>query len=256
MESKTNKLDMLIAMKVRYSALFLAISLAIGTTQIIMSAYGQGNNPGVYSKESSPFGIPYSEWIHRWWQWNTGTPASIHPRDNFTEQKCTSNQNGPVWFLPDILTGKEERTCSIPAGKAIIVPLLTGDCHNDGTPPIMNDDELRKCAKEGDEFGAISATLDGQKIQNLESYRTQTGFYNITVVKDNVFGNVPGTFKGNADGFFVFLEPPTPGKHDLRLTTSVTNPTTPTYNYAAEVLYHLIISPKSQTNQTNQSITS
>ena len=214
-------------------ALTLILPISIATVK------ADSINPAVYSKESSPFGIPYSEWIHKWWQWNTGTPASIHPRDNFTEQKCTSNQNGPVWFLPDILTGKEERTCTIPAGKAIIVPLLTGECHNDGTPPIMNDDELRKCAKEGDEFGAITATFDGQKIQNLDSYRTQTGFYNITVVKDNVFGNPPGIFKGNADGYFVFLEPPSAGKHDLRLTTSVTNPTTPTYNYAAEVLYHL-----------------
>ena len=37
----------------------------------------------------------------------------------------------------------------------------------------------------------------------------------------------------------VFLEPPSPGKHDLRLTTSVLNPTTPSYNHAAEVVYHL-----------------
>jgi hypothetical protein len=93
----------------------------------------------------------------------------------------------------------------------------------------------------GDEYGIISATLDGQKIQNLEQYRTYTGFFNITIVKDNIFGNNPGTFKGNADGFFVFLEPPSPGKHDLKLTTSIVNPTTPSYNYAAEVVYHLDI---------------
>jgi len=199
-------------------------------------------NPGVYSKDSSPFGVPYKEWIHRWWQWNLGTPVTEHPRDNFTAQKCTSNQNGSVWFLPDILTGKEERSCTIPVGKAILVPLLSGECHNDGTPPVMNDDELRKCASEGDEFGIISATLDGTKIQNLDQYRTQTGFYNITIAKNNIFDAVPGTgFKGNADGFFVFLEPPSPGKHDLRLTTSVANPTTPSYNYAAEVIYHLTI---------------
>jgi hypothetical protein len=36
-----------------------------------------------------------------------------------------------------------------------------------------------------------------------------------------------GTFKGTADGFFVFLEPPSASRHDLRLTTSVVNPTTP-----------------------------
>jgi hypothetical protein len=57
----------------------------------------------------------------------------------------------------------------------------------------------------------LAATLDGQKIQNLDQYRTQTGFYNLTIVKGNIFDNLPGTFKGTADGFFVFLEPPSAG---------------------------------------------
>ena len=136
--------------------LLAALALTLVIPLSIAYALADSINSGVYSKDSSPFGIPYSEWIHRWWNWNQGTPASIHPRDNFTEQKCTSNQNDSVWFLPDILTGKEERSCTIPFGKAIIVPLLTGECHNDGTPPILNDDELRKCAREGDEFGVLA----------------------------------------------------------------------------------------------------
>jgi len=221
--------------------LLLGLSLTSIIPLFTVFVQADSINPGIYSKDSSPSGVPYSEWIHRWWQWNQGIPASQHPRDNFTAEKCTNNQNGPVWFLPDILTVKEERTCTIQAGKAILVPLLTGECNNDGTPPVMNDDELRKCAQEGDEFGVITATMDGQPIQKLEQYRTQTGFFNITVVNGNTFDNTPGTFKGNADGFFVFLEPPSPGKHDLRLTTSVVNPTTPSYNYAAEVVYHLDI---------------
>jgi hypothetical protein len=221
--------------------LLIASSLTFIIT--ISTAFVQADNlnPGIYSKESSPFGVPYSQWIQRWWQWNIGTPSSDHPRDNYTSQKCTNNQNGPVWFLPDILTGKEERTCTIPAGKAILVPLLTGECNNDPSQPFMNDDGLRKCALEGDEFGVLNATLDGQQIQNLNQYRTQAGFFNVTVVNDNIFDMTPGTFKGYADGFFVFLEPPSPGKHDLRLSTSVLNPTTPSYNYAAEVVYHLDI---------------
>jgi hypothetical protein len=52
----------------------------------------------------------------------------------------------------------------------------------------------------------------------------------------------PGTFKAMADGFFVFLKPLPVGKHDLILTTSVSNPVAPSYNYAAESIYHLIIS--------------
>ncbi len=61
------------------------------------------------------------------------------------------------------------------------------------------------------------------------------------MVEGNIFHLPAGTFKSHADGFFVFLEPPPPGKHDLTLRTSVVNPTTPSYNYAAESIYHLTI---------------
>jgi hypothetical protein len=105
----------------------------------------------------------------------------------------------------------------------------------------MNNQEIIKCSSEGNEFGVLTAILDGKEIKNLEQYRTQTGFYNITVVEGNIFHLPAGTFKSHADGFFVFLEPPPPGKHDLTLRTSVVNPTTPSYNYAAESIYHLTI---------------
>ena len=119
-----------------------------------------------------------------------------------------------------------------------MVPLLTGECENSESQP-QTEEELKQCSKAGDEFGAISATLDGKPIENLEKYRTDTGFFNITIVKDNIFDTPPGTYKATADGFFVFLKPLSPGNHDLHLKTSVTNPTTPSYNYASEVMYHL-----------------
>ena len=56
----------------RYSLLFLAISIAFVTPQIVLSAYGQSNNTVVYSKDSSPYGVPYKDWIARWWQWDVG----------------------------------------------------------------------------------------------------------------------------------------------------------------------------------------
>lgn len=101
------------------------------------------------------------------------------------------------------------------------------------------EEELKQCSKAGDEFGAISATLDGKPIENLDKSRSETSFFNITIVKDNIFDVPPGTYKSTADGFFVFLKPLSPGNHDLHLKTSVTNPTTPSYNYASEVMYHL-----------------
>ena len=236
-----------------FPVLLLAISIAFVTLQIVLSANAQGNNSAVYPKDSAPFGVPYKDWISKWWQWNVGIPSSQHPRDNYTSEKCTVNQNGPVWFIPDILTGKEERTCTIPEGKAILVPLLTGECDTSESQS-QNDADLRQCSMAGDEYGTISATLDGQKIENLDSYRTATDFFNISIVKENIFGSPPGTYRGVADGFFVFLKPLSVGNHELQVKTSVTNPTTPSYNFASEAKYNLKISPKSQIeNNINQS---
>ena len=228
-----------------FPVLLLGISIAFLTSQIVLPAYAQGNNSAVYSKDSTPFGVPYKDWITRWWQWDVGIPISQHPRDNYTAEKCTVNQNGSVWYLPDILTGKEERTCTVPEGKAILVPLLTGECDTSESTS-QSDAELQQCSTAGDEYGAISATLDGQKIENLDSYRTATDFFNISYVKDNIFDIPVGTYRGIADGFFVFLKPLSVGNHELQIKTSVTNPTTPSYNYASEGIYKLKISPKSQ----------
>jgi hypothetical protein len=97
-----------------------------------------------------------------------------------------------------------------------------------------------------DENGVISATIDGVKIRNLEQYMTQS-FSNITIAKNNIFDNLPGTYPSYVDGFFVFLQQPLPpGKHTLDLKTQVLNPPgTPAaeFNYSAEVIYHLIVQP-------------
>lgn len=204
-------------------------------------------NPGVYSTDSSPHVIPYGKWLAKWWNWTSSIPAAQHPRDDYTPDKCAVNQEGPVWFLADQLGGREERTCTIPSGRSIFIPLLVGECDY-SIPELNSDDDLRRCATEGNEYGVIEATVDGVKLKNLDQYRTQSGFFNITIVEGNIYESPPGTFKGFADGFFVFLEPLPPGKHDINLKVSVLNPVETSYNYNADWTYHLIVEPK--TNST------
>ena len=150
------------------------------------------------------------------------------------------NQEGPVWFLPDVLQGREERFCNIPASKAILIPILTGQCDY-GIKEVKSDDDLRRCAMAGDEHGVIEASIDGVKVKNLLQYRTQSGFFNITIPADNIYQAPAGTFKSMADGYFVFLQPLSPGNHDVHLKVSVLNPVEPLYNYNADWTYHLIV---------------
>jgi hypothetical protein len=225
--------------------IILGTIVTLSITPVTTIAKADSVNPGIYSRDSRPFGLSYGDWINRWWQWNMEIPSGEHPRLHYIPSRCGINQSGPVWFLSHLLTGKEERTCTIPSGKAILVPMLTGNCDADFTTPNApaseSDPNLIDCAKAGNEYGAISATLDGRKLQDLDKYRTLTGFFNLTVPKDNVFNNRPGTWRAINDGFFVFLEPLPPGKHDLHLTTNVLNPIDSSYNYSADLDYHLIV---------------
>ena len=203
-------------------------------------------NPGVFSKDSTPYGAPYGNWIAKWWNWTLSIPKGEHPRDDFTPEKCAANQGGPVWFLADHLGGREERTCHIPAGRAILIPILTGECGYE-VPEVKNEEDMRDCATAGNEYGVIEATVDGVKIKDLESYRTQSGFFNSSIVENNIYDSPSGNYRAFADGYFLFLEPLPAGKHDVNLKVSVLNPIEPSYNYNADWTYHIIIEPTSAT---------
>jgi hypothetical protein len=220
------------------SRIFFTLTLASETNFV----KGDSINPGVYSTNSAPYGIPYQQWVAKWWQWSYSVPASEHPRENYTPQKCASGQHGPVWFLADSLSGTQERTCTVPAGKSILVSVLTGECDR-SDPTLHNDQAVHQCATEGNDYGVIGATLDGVRIQNLDQYRIDSGFYNLTIPADNIYKEPPGIYRAFTNGFFVFLQPLHPGTHDLHLTVSVTNPIKPQYNYAADWTYHLIVNP-------------
>jgi len=202
-------------------------------------------NPGVYSKDSKPFDGSYGDWAAKFWMWFMQFPADVNLREHYTPEKCTIAQSGPVWFLPDNLVSNEERTCTIPSEKAIILPILNGICWEDTADAIlMNDRELTECAKAGNEYGVISATLDGRTIKDLNSYRTLSPFFNITVPDNAIFDNsMAGNWKAIVDGFYLFLEPLPPGNHTIRTTTSVFNPMSPEYNYASTLTYHLLVKP-------------
>jgi hypothetical protein len=234
----------------RLMAIVIATAIVIAylsSIRVLNTAVADSINPGIFSKDSSPYGIPYGKWLAKWWNWTSSIPAAQHPRDDYTPGKCAANQDGPVWYLADELGGREERTCIIPPGKSIFIPLLVGECDY-GTPEIKSDNDLRRCAMAGNEYGVIAATVDGVKLKNLEQYRTQSGFFNITIVEGNIYESSSGTFRAFADGFFVFLEPLPPGKHDINLKVSVLNPVEPSYNYNADWTYHLIV--ETNTNPT------
>ena len=66
-----------------------------------------------------------------------------------------------------MLGGTESRHCSIPNGTAILLPLLHAECDY-GIPSVKNDADLRGCARAGNNYGVITASIDGKPVDNVD----------------------------------------------------------------------------------------
>jgi hypothetical protein len=209
----------------------------------ISSIWADNINPSVYSKNDKPYGLTYGEWTANFWKWVLSIPQQNNPNNDPTGQKCAISQNDKVWYLAPTFGGAAERTCTIPAGKAILFSLLVGECNYIENPELKTESQLRTCAMQGNEGSrSMEVTIDGVKLKNLENYRVQSPSFDVTFPENNVYSVKPGTAKAVSDGFWVFLKPLSPGKHELEFSASIIDPSG-TNNYNTHVKDHLIVTP-------------
>jgi hypothetical protein len=210
-------------------------------------ARAENTTNAVFSVDSKPYGISLPEWTVKWWQWFLAIPQNNHPMNDESGKLCSVNQdNQYVWFLTTAGSGTVERTCAIPGGKAILSPVAANECSYAEFPNLKTEGELRDCAVSGDEVSSLAASIDGVAVKDIRKYRTQSPLFNATLAENNVFAAPPGETKAVSDMFVVFLQPLSPGKHELRLSQStLDNPTTGTQSFAYDVIYHLMVGQNS-----------
>lgn len=77
-----------------------------------MAAYGISSTPQYFTRDSSPYGTPYSDWIKKWWQWNVSVPKAEHPQTN-PKVVCATKVSGQVSFLVQNLQGTSHYSCTV-----------------------------------------------------------------------------------------------------------------------------------------------
>jgi hypothetical protein len=168
-----------------------------------------------FSPESTPYGRSFGEWTAKWWQWILAVPKSDSPLIDHTGKNSAKNQMGPVWFLAGTLQGQAERSCTIPADKSILFPVINVEAsvaEGDGT----TEEELAARAKfEMDQITDMRAMISGTNLDELKQYRIQSPLFNVTLPADNVLGPPAQTTKMISEGYWLFLKPLEPGKYDL-----------------------------------------
>ena len=191
----------------------------------------------VFTPDDTPFNRTFSDWAREWWQWHLSIPdikennSLAHPRDNYSPEKCSWNQNtGPVWMLPDgkdrsDMSSPEVRKCTVPQGKALLVQIVGSGCSTG--EGLRNDQELLDCAEWVLPNAEFSASIDGTEVFNtrtdpnvrkdlyVEPFKT-----NLTYVAQSYYPVEPGTYDGMVAGYYLFVPPLPQGDHEIQFSES------------------------------------
>ena len=224
--------------------LLLGTALAL-TTNAFAQQKDSSTNVNIFPTNSKPFGNTYGQWTSKWWQWALSIPTDKNPAKDNTGIDCAIAQNGPVWFLAGTFGGSADRTCDVPPGKAIMFPIYNAECSYAEYPQYKTESELRNCAKDQvDKVTSLDASVDGMKVNNLkQKYRVQSQLFDLMFPNNNVYGVSAGPSKAVSDGYWVILQPLSPGKHEISFSGSAIDFTsTAPMNFATAVKYHLKVS--------------
>jgi uncharacterized repeat protein (TIGR01451 family) len=166
---------------------------------------------------------------------------------------CSTGQKGQVWFLGGAYTpGTITRDCVVPPGTYLFFPLVNGFSENIGVVPPLSVQGLRDVIDPWfDAATELSATVDGTPINGLTAdgiYRTKSPVFSYTYPTGSIFCHFslcgPGLYSAAGgtvtpvvgDGFYLMLNPLSPGQHVLRFTGAL-----PTVGLSLDVTYNITV---------------
>jgi hypothetical protein len=143
-------------------------------------------------------------------------PVEISPNLDETGERCGEGQGSlPVFFLSDAGSSVADSTCTVPAEKAILIPVSMVEC-SFAELSGNTEEELHTCAEEDQSSNPILfLAVDGRQIQQIEKYRVHFRAFDVTFPENALYGAKAGPSRAVSDGYWLILEPLPPGKHEI-----------------------------------------
>lgn len=224
-------------MKERIVVAICLSTLLVWTPSI--SSATVANSVEILPPESNPYGSTYEQHVENFWKWLLPLPKDISPWDDQTGENCTNGQvgsNSSIFYLSSNGGGKSERTCKVPAGKGLFIPVSPMEI-SDKEAPNSSVEQLHTIAKsDQDTVTSLYLKIDDKQYSrdDLSGYRIDTKDFEVVFPKNSVFGTSEGHSKAVADGYYVITEPLEKGNHTIVYKSTLSLP------FAQDITYNII----------------
>jgi hypothetical protein len=222
--------------------------LSILLFSFVMSPVAGSNPVNIFPPGSKPYGLPYDKHIENFWKWTLGIPAKDNPINDPTGEKCATGQlntNSSVFYLAFNNGGISERTCKVPAGKGLFIPVMQVELSDKDTPGATVE-ELKLSAKtDQDSVNSLYLKIGDKEynFEDLRKYRTDTDGFDVDYADNGIFGIVEGgPTKAVADGYYIMTDPLPTGNHTVHYKSSLSclDPGCAEPNFAQDIKYNII----------------
>jgi hypothetical protein len=233
-----NQIALLIAIPI-FSVAFLSLSVSSALGSSSLNIFPQG---------SKPYGLTYAQHAKNFWNWTLGISGVDNPINDPTGAKCgtgQSNTNSSVFYLAFNNGGRSERTCEVPAGKGLLIPVMQVEYSEKELPGATVDELSAAAKKDQDSVNTLSLQVDDRSYNydDLIKYRVHTDDFNVDYADNGIFGVVEGgPSKVVADGFYILTKPITAGNHTVHFKSSLicNDPGCAEPNFAQDIKYNII----------------
>jgi hypothetical protein len=227
---------------------FVALSItSILLLSVTLSPVAGLNTVNIPPPGGKPYGLTYEDHIKNFWKWIISFPIPKSPWQDNTGTNCDNGQsatNSPIFYLSGNGGGTSVRTCKVPAGKALFIPVSPMEASDKESPGASVEQLSKSAKKDQDSVTSLYLKIDDKvyNLQDLSKYRTHTGPFDVVFPDNAIFGASKGNAKSVADGYYVITEPLTKGTHNIQFKSSLicagTDCVEP--NFAQDVTYKII----------------
>jgi hypothetical protein len=206
------------------------------------------NSVNIFPPDSKPYGLSYEEHVKNFWKWVISLPKDKSPWEDATGANCDNGQsktNSSVFYLSGNGGGKSARTCEVPAGRGLFIPVSPMEASDKEAPNASVEDLHKFAKKDQDSITSLYLKINDKEynLVDLSKYRTHPGVIEVTFPKNAIFGATEGISKAAADGYYVLTEPLAKGTYTIQYKSSLICPGTDCIepNFAQDVKYTIIV---------------